>query len=387
MMVVAGLTAGCVSDKWSGDDALRLSEAPSRPGSYRVELAGSIQPPTGSLEELNEPADVEWLATGEIVVAEYAPAVVKLYRRDGTLLRTIGGDGDGPGEFREPLLAARDSVVVVLDLPTGRLIAFRSSDGSVLSETRGTLAIPASPAMTATGEVVQRISRAMDPPLYARMNPRSGVMDSIVLPDPVEGGLPERETTWVINYQRPGGRAVPIRVAIPLGPRYLVARTDTGGWLTGWTGAYRIHVLDSTRATVFTFGRDVTPHPVSASQKDSLVSRALQRFRMFGPEHELRQGIDAGMIPDQWPVISDVHVDGRGRFWVRRPSNEVGGSDSLTIDLFASDGEWLDQLRLPAEYWPAPPHDPVFRGDEMLVMQRDEDGFPLIRIVRVVGPE
>lgn len=385
--LLATVLAGCTDERWSRDDSVRISESPIESGRHRVELVGTIQPPSGTAAELIEPSDLEWLSNGEIVVADYKPAMLKVYGPDGALLRTIGAEGDGPGEFREPVLAARDSVIAVLDLFTGRLTSFRVSDGQVIGETQGTIGIPASPFLTADGRFMQRVSRVMDPPTYVRIHRVTGSTDSITLPDVVEGGLPERETTWIISYQPPGGRTVPIRVPIPLGPRYLAAPLDGGGWLSAWTGAYRISVLDSTLATRFVFGREVSPSTVNGAQKDSLISRALQRFRMFGPEEELRKGIDASMIPDEWPVISEVHVDGRGRFWVRLPANGVSESDSLTIDLFAPDGTWLDQFRLPAALWPVPPHDPIFRGDDMLLMQRDDEGFPLIRIVRLAGPE
>ena len=60
------------------------------------------------------------LSDGRIVVAAQGPSQVKYFSADGIHLRTVGGEGDGPGEFRAIFEAARltgDTLVVLSRAP------------------------------------------------------------------------------------------------------------------------------------------------------------------------------------------------------------------------------------------------------------------------------
>lgn len=76
---------------------------------------------------------------GELLVVDPPEAQVRLYDRDGSLVRVIGRRGEGPGEYRTPMSAARvtDGRIVVTDPTLSRISlfspdgAFESSVGSV----------------------------------------------------------------------------------------------------------------------------------------------------------------------------------------------------------------------------------------------------------------
>ena len=92
---------------------------------------------------------------GDFVVVDAGTREVRLYRRDGAFVRTLGGPGSGPGEFQNPtqvLITAADSVIV-WDNANYRITRFDSAGefAGVHSVDRGTIA------------------KAVDPPLFPGM--------------------------------------------------------------------------------------------------------------------------------------------------------------------------------------------------------------------------
>jgi hypothetical protein len=72
---------------------------------------------------------------GSIVLTDITRGNLKVFSRQGRLLRTIGQPGDGPGEFRKPVGIVRDGKghLVVLDL--GRnMLSVRDTSGTLLEE-------------------------------------------------------------------------------------------------------------------------------------------------------------------------------------------------------------------------------------------------------------
>jgi hypothetical protein len=64
---------------------------------------------------------------GRLYVADSRPAAVKVFSPDGTLLRVIGRQGGGPGEYRNPWIAARGASVVMHDPAQSRTSVFDTS--------------------------------------------------------------------------------------------------------------------------------------------------------------------------------------------------------------------------------------------------------------------
>lgn len=97
MATVTVLAAGCV-----GSDATREGEAAVESwtlGAPSVEI-GTVEGETAYL--LHQVPDAIRLADGRIAVLNAGSHEVRLYGADGTHLRSIGREGDGPGEFRSP---------------------------------------------------------------------------------------------------------------------------------------------------------------------------------------------------------------------------------------------------------------------------------------------
>jgi hypothetical protein len=86
---------------------------------------GGGEDPTQDIDRMTS---VGRLSNGNVVVCVGDPAEVRLYPSNGTAARTLARAGDGPGEFRIPiLLAVRGDTIVLWDLRLKRLTRLTTS--------------------------------------------------------------------------------------------------------------------------------------------------------------------------------------------------------------------------------------------------------------------
>jgi hypothetical protein len=71
--------------------------------------------------------DVARFDSGTLIIGDTYTGEVRLFDRSGKHVQTLGGRGDGPGEFREMwgVYLAPDDTVWAIDNPTGRIHAFK----------------------------------------------------------------------------------------------------------------------------------------------------------------------------------------------------------------------------------------------------------------------
>lgn len=97
-------------------------------------------------------------ARGRLYILDADDYRVAVFDSTGSLIRTVGRQGGGPGEFQRPYAVAIDSagVLAVADGGKGTLVRF-ASDGSVLSERRlgGALYLGGPVALTRNGIVLR----------------------------------------------------------------------------------------------------------------------------------------------------------------------------------------------------------------------------------------
>ncbi|MEX0891557.1 MAG: hypothetical protein WEB88_05245 [Gemmatimonadota bacterium] len=101
------------------------------PSEPRVTLGADPTDPAGQFHRIRGAAV---LADGTLAVLDGATLELRLFNPDGTHRRTVGGAGDGPGEFRQPhLVPGRGSdAVVIYDRQRARLTAV-AADGQVMA--------------------------------------------------------------------------------------------------------------------------------------------------------------------------------------------------------------------------------------------------------------
>ncbi len=120
ILAIAALDASAQVPEW------RLGSSP----------AVSVGDGAGEGQELFDVRDATRLPDGSLAVLDAGSDEVRIFSRDGRLRKTLGGTGEGPGEFQGPtsMRVIAPDALLVYDRAGGRMTAF-TLDGDVL-ETR-----------------------------------------------------------------------------------------------------------------------------------------------------------------------------------------------------------------------------------------------------------
>lgn len=213
---------------------------------------------------------------GGFLVADLKESQVRSYRRDGSLRAATGGPGDGPGEFRSP--------VVVHRLPDGRLVAGNFTDAR----------------LTVLSAAADSVLDTQSPPLF-----------------PLYNALPLSAERLLLAGRQPGSHASPLlhvwnlakqvieasffSVPVPpeLGPTALSlgfvgldARADT------------LYATFSMSDTLYAFSLgESPPRPIGKTPIP------ISRFRVFAPDGNVSGSVEARQRwLAQLTPIQAVHV-------------------------------------------------------------------------------
>lgn len=339
---------------------------------WRLVPDGRIGGALGEPGELVNPRDLALDGAGRLYVSDQQPAVIKVFGPDGRFIRTIGREGQGPGEFIIAFIAARGAWLAVQDPRTARLTLFDTAGTFVRSWSSGCCVW----AQMAFDRENRIYVPAMTPPetkaaaAYARYDTLGAAVDTVWVPEGPEMKM------WTVNAGS-GGNRMMMMMPVPFTPRMIHGITPEGALVFGWSGAYRLARTDGHGDTLAILSRDWTAEPLAGERKAATIERMI---REQGPEMDealLRRSFPVGEISDALPAFEAIHVDGRGNLWL------VTDSDSTyaRLDVFSPDGAWLGRVALPE---PLRPYSPIVWGEDRLYVAREDDeGVPYIARYRI----
>ncbi len=131
VLCIALVLAGCAED--DGPAVRDFSPPSDRPGGVEIGTSDSDDPRAA----IGRIVAARFTESGEhVVVLDYAPPYLKIFRRDGTLESALMSRGGGPLEMRDPaaLAVAGDSLILVAD--GSRRVAVFEMDGRLVGEGR-----------------------------------------------------------------------------------------------------------------------------------------------------------------------------------------------------------------------------------------------------------
>lgn len=391
--LLTALLAGCSGrtdvsarvhvDTLPGGIPRTISDQPVDSGRITLVRERDLQPPELDPAELLEPQDVAVADDGSVLVVDTKPTVIKVYGPDGRFLRSIGRSGSGPGEFRSAWIAVRGDTLVVQDPSNVRGTTFNWRTGALLAERRTACCYYHPIGIDGQGRAV---AWAMVSPPDSTLRATQGVVRFAVTGDSADTvfvvGRQDVKSapSWLVRNAR---GALYMSVAVPLQPHGLTAVDPMGRFVTGWSGEYLLRATSDGRDTTALFGRRFAPARVSAHQKALIVDQRIREVRGTAgvEEKALRAAFDPSQIPDVRPAFEALWIDRAGRRWVEE---STGDSATVTLDVFAPDGRWLDVVSVPAGGWPASVYMPVaWSRDRAAVILDGDDGRPLVRVYRI----
>ena len=325
--------------------------------------------------------DVARMSDGSIVAVDRGSAQIRVYDPDGQHLRTMGRQGEGPGEFEngpfQMWIAAGDTIWAGDYFPW-RYNLF-SADGEFV---RGVRLDPQFIPTSSGGGVLENRYTVNS------SDKRSRKADFSVA------------DTMIVEAHDPNGQLIDTLARIPNGrwgqddhealstfwlPRlfYAGAKVDAGGSTVALAYGMNteVRVLDdefNLRLIVRWAepGREVTGADVDAWREDYVENRPRPDFSPMAEAHDATIS-EERPVAELFPAISSVMVGRDGRIWVRqydRP-REVRGWLA-----FEPDGQFLCHLA------PLPGSIREFGSDYVLLRQESELGIQTVQLHRLDPP-
>jgi hypothetical protein len=317
--------------------------------------------------------DAARLSDGSVVVVDQGAQVVRLYHPDGTLRKTLGGPGGGPGEFTDPvsvLVTANDTVVIwdqallraTRFTPFGDLASVQTMDWGKLANllgvemaTKGGGLEAKSPEVPSGlfpgpmepladgGFLVRLVEKVGVTPGSGRYRPRSGALR-------ISGDLSVVDTlmlfgdTEQVVVDAPWG---PFSLTPPGAKQTQTAQSPTSSQICiGTQEGLKISCFGTDRAKTSIRWR---MEPVPLAEADVSVWRE-QTVRFLTPKlsrDQVLEILDQVPVPKSRPPFSRIFLDPTGDLWVELGPTRGGSGDSSDFLVFGPDGILLGISALP----------------------------------------
>ena len=324
----------------------------------------------GAPDEFGHVSSVTTDEDGNVWVADAQSHDIRVFRPDGSLLRRIGREGQGPGEFLSLYsLAWVGDVLLVLDPGNGR-VAELSREGQWLG-TR-----PAPGGVSGPNTMI-RFYPIGDTTVYQwGVESTNGQMHFVWIdqrPSGPSGEWPQ------LSLERPRPSSITCRTPgaisyfdLPFGGQLL--KQPAGQELTyaAWTEDYRIAVLKSAVDTVRVIERDRPQVPIQNAEWQEAQSDYV-RFRDKWPGAQCTP--PNLPRPEEKPAFRNLLVDTSGRLWV-----EAYTPSGFMWDVFDAQG-YLRGSVPGFSYLPSVPVS--VRGDLLAWVEADSLGVERVTVARM----
>jgi hypothetical protein len=339
---------------------------------WRLVEERSIVPEEGSPGELSSPRNVVADQAGNIYVMQVKPTTIKVFAPDGTWLRNIGREGDGPGEFRDGMFGIARDTLFIQDPNNVRLTTFTAA-GEFIRSTPSQCCWWSSRFPIFEDGTIGILGTSSEPgdqgALY--ISHLDGTPTDTL---PIPMSAPDPSTSWTIT-RRSGNSSSSMGMSIPLQPNTTSAWSPDRRKVSGHTATYRLAISGLRGDTLRTFTAPSPTLTITDTQRDSIFEDVVE-----GVDESWRDAVKEiarkDQIPTTWPLWSGVTVDQAHRVWVGRPGPK--GAVSF-LDVFSPEGILLGTLPAPSAtildgYWTA---------DHVYLLGETEEGFPRIRVFRL----
>ena len=316
---------------------------------------------------------------------------------DGSLVRTVGGSGEGPGEFNgvTRIFVARNGSYTVFGNGDRRIDLLESGGNFV----RRINLDPATTGMILTEAVFPDGSLLISQVVRFDWNnvaagfvlPEEEGRPLWILPFPLDGDPETLYHAWELpETEVVSGESSPGEIVLYAGrafepPLDLDVLTDGRVALIDSTG-YRVKLLGRGGEVTGTIERPIAPLAVDEVIREAERERYRERYPQASTDEPAaqmgvrREGAESLRFADEVPVLTGIKVDWEDRIWVER-TGSTGGGDDGPIDIVTPAGDYMgtlppDGLRTPDAFGP---------GGLMAYIERGDLDVPTVRVVRLIA--
>ena len=326
-----------------------------------------IAPPAGSPGELINPAEIAVDAARRVYVVDKSPTVVKQYDASGNFIRTIGREGDGPGEYRDAHIAVRRDRLLVHDASAERTSLFDTSGAYIRSfHSVGRSFRPV--ALDAAGRAVLPAMRPLNAPnppaqIYVRFDSLGTLLDTIMVPRLLETPV------WTLEQDGKPFLALPM----PFAPTTLFTFGSDSGLVYGATNEFSLFRSAGHGDTIRVWRRPWTPAPLADSLRQQTLDQVAEFLQRQGLDKvSINKSLHLSDLPTSAPAFYTVMTDDIGlTYTFGLPVDDV-----WPVDVFDAEGIWLGTVARPisAQHLKSP----VLSHGVLAGVKVDENGLPEI---------
>jgi hypothetical protein len=371
----------------AGPDPITADE-PAQKGGYdlasTLAIGGADADDDAYFYEKFGGVEVDADAAGNIYVLDNGNTRIQVFDAKGRFLRSLGAEGEGPGEFQIPgkISVNAHGDVAVFDMGQAR-VSVLDSEGNLRWD--AVVGNAKDLAFTSSGTLLVG---------YGKHGPAM-----------VQAYGPDGKLAWEAGQLAPpGDHVVDIRLGRQqIAPRLAVIIGD--GCLRTPAGEYLVQKFAATGAETAVFRRPfdrvaITAEDMAPPQDDDeeggepavvMIKRTTggpdgggasgggsQWSAQAGDEEEVTFAIDdvAKFLPEHHPDTRGVLAWPDGRVWILTAQDERSG---VVTDEWSADGRWLRRFTVPEEYdWLD-----VGRDGKLYGVTHDEDDYPTVHRIDV----
>lgn len=333
---------------------------------------------------------------GTLYVLDRQPPSLRAYSPDGTFLGQLAGEGEGPGELKQPdsgLAVLPDGRILARDPGSARITVF-GADGEYETEwrIRGSSYTSTPLYLDRAGNTYVQLFEFLEAELkfsFVRYGPDGEPADTIQVP------RIEDAPQLTAVHESEGGTSRSTN-DVPFWPVLSTTLSPGGEMVVGHPDTYSIDVPVGGRT--LRIQRVFEPVPVLSGERKNRRERAIHNMRQTEPGWDW----DGPPIPDTKPAFRDLMFDTDGRLWTRLyaraepiPDAEIDEPDPdeqdpappqrwrepAEFDVFDTDGTYLGRVAGPKgfSWYPRP----AISGDRMWGVVRDDLDIPYLVRFRI----
>ncbi|MCY3612499.1 MAG: hypothetical protein OXH51_13290 [Gemmatimonadetes bacterium] len=386
LVATATSTAAVATAATTATATAQDRDRPLDAGFEEVYRVGGVAAPDWA--QFTRPGTVAFDGSGNLFVLDILAAEIVVIGTGGQLVRTIGGPGEGPGEFRSAgdMVVWRDGRIAVADMghgayqlfdPAGeleRMVSMGADDNPFAGMTTMRMAIRGAPdggSLFAQGmpNVLGGFGAAMAEMMGTEIETPDRVDDRGIEQLDLSGEVVAAET--VLQAWSPPSEPAPEVSASDLmnvsammrtafgqlthyEPRLLWDLLPDGTIAYSDSSAYAVRLLAPDGSVRAVLTRPLRPERVTPRIRAATIEQRIEDFQGEAgsvPEEArglmdlmggdvMREGIENAPFFDEIPVITRIRATWAGNLWIQRRGEEPW-SDSGPIDVFGADGRYV----------------------------------------------
>ena len=259
---------------------------------------------------------------GNLFVVDIGNRRVQMFDRSGAFVRTIGRQGQGPGEYMFPA-GVHFGADGTIWIDVGRQVVVFSKDGLFIKNVL--IAKFMSPKMLRLdGSFIgtTQPSAAQGDPKHELIKVDSDGKTSRTIAE-FRGELSQARRAISFHYYS---------------NRICFTPVSSDSFAYGFSDEYKIYFADAEGKTTLVMTVPEKPQPISAKEKEE--TRANGIYAWAG-ENNPDEGV---FFPDQRPFFSELMADDLGRIYVIRSKSILEKDGPIRVDVFSGEGIYLCRM-------------------------------------------